>query len=104
MAALARSLGRAGFQSLTREPVRQVGGSFEELEELPAPKTQKAPGTLPPDLLNQLLSALQFTGTEQVIQPGRQLQFAQRSPFGRASQAVAASFTRFSPFRTGFFG
>ena len=80
VAALAQSVARQGFQSFTRTPSRTIGGQFEELETVPEPRLEEAPGQLPQDTVNRIFELFRFQGQQQVIPRGRQVISQQPGP------------------------
>ena len=67
VSALAQSVSRTSFASLTRRPKRQVtGGRFREIQAIPDPI--KAPTSqIPDDLINQFFSQLNFQTSELIV-------------------------------------
>lgn len=89
VSALAQSVSRTNFASLTRNPRRQIGGRFEEIIAEPDPITIQD-AKVPDDLINQFFSALNFASKQRTV--GRRdirIEQGPRQPFGRAAQAIA---------------
>lgn len=92
VSALAQSVARTSFASLSRNPRRQIGGRFEAIIEEPDP-IAIPDAKIPDDLINQFFSALEFAKQQRTVRPQRQFQFVgpqERTPFGRAGRAVAS--------------
>ena len=67
VSALASSVSRSGFASLTRRPKRQVtGGRFRAIQSVPEP-TRAPSSQIPEDLINQFFAALSFRETQQIV-------------------------------------
>lgn len=102
VSALAQSVARTDFASLTRNPRRQIGGRFEAV--IPEPDPIQLPSsTVPDDLINQFFSALTFASTQQVVPRQNVIQGAPSlPPLGRAGQAVRESRINFFSGRNPF--
>lgn len=107
VAALAGSVARTDFASLSRAPRRQIGGIFREILPEPAPVAVPS-ANVPNDLINRFFEALTFSQQQHVVARGNVFQApAQRSPFGRAAQEVSRRIGFFSgrnPFLAGTAG
>ena len=92
VSALAQSVSRTNFASLTRNPRRQIGGRFEEIIDEPDPITLPD-AKVPDDLINQFFSALNFAsrqtsaGRRNVVVANEDT--APRPAFGRGARAIA---------------
>ncbi len=67
VSALAQSVSRNNFASLTRRPKRQVtGGRFRAIQDVPEP-TVAPTSQIPEDLINKFFAGLNFRQTQQIV-------------------------------------